>query len=134
MTDSPQNMQSILAQLVRGQLPRDAMREAFTSCLVARHRLNKLAGLICALATRGEAVDDVIAGVSVLLEHASPITAPQGAMDIVGTGGDGIGTWNISTAAALVVAGRGFLWQNMAMLRCRPKAGRRKFLPNAASI
>ena len=107
MTDSAQNMQSILAQLVRAQLPRDAMREAFTFLLSGKASPEQIGGFICALATRGEAVDDVIAGVSVLLEHASLITAPESALDIVGTGGDGIGTWNISTAAALVVAGGG---------------------------
>ena len=108
MTDSAQNMQNILAQLVRAQLPRHAMREAFTFLLSGKASPEQIGGFICALATRGEAVDDVIAGVSVLLEHASLITAPESALDIVGTGGDGIGTWNISTAAALVVAGAGF--------------------------
>jgi len=60
------------------------------------------------LATRGETAEDVIIGVTTLMGHATTIAAPDHAMDIVGTGGDGIGTWNISTAATFVVAGAGY--------------------------
>ncbi len=56
---------------------------------------------------RGESTDEMIGGVSVLREKANYITAPEGAIDLVGTGGDGFGTLNISTAAAFVVAGAG---------------------------
>lgn len=101
-------LKTLLAKLVRQKLPRDEMEQAFAILLGGEASPEHIAGFICALAARGESVDEVIAGVTVLLRHANTISAPQGAMDIVGTGGDGVGTWNISTAAALTVAGAGF--------------------------
>ena len=60
-----------------------------------------------ALRTRGETVDEYAAAASVMRAKCHPVKAPAGAMDIVGTGGDGKGTLNISTATAFVVAGAG---------------------------
>ena len=56
---------------------------------------------------KGESVGEIAAAVSILREKMVPVQAPEGAVDIVGTGGDGVGTLNISTAAALVVAALG---------------------------
>jgi len=111
MTDldkTASDLKTLLAKLVRQKLPRDEMEVAFTVLLSGDASPEQIAGFICALAARGESVDDVVAGVNVLLSHAKTVSAPQEAMDIVGTGGDGVGTWNISTAAALTVAGAGF--------------------------
>ncbi len=60
-----------------------------------------------ALRTRGETVDEYTAAASVMRSKCHKVSAPAGAMDIVGTGGDGKGTLNISTATAFVVAGAG---------------------------
>jgi anthranilate phosphoribosyltransferase len=60
-----------------------------------------------ALRTRGETVDEYAAAATVMRAKCHRVRAPEGAMDIVGTGGDGKGTLNISTATALVVAGAG---------------------------
>jgi anthranilate phosphoribosyltransferase len=60
-----------------------------------------------ALRTRGETVDEFAAAASVMRAKCHAVRAPAGAMDIVGTGGDGKGTLNISTATAFVVAGAG---------------------------
>ena len=67
----------------------------------------QIGGLLMALRTRGETVDEYAAAASVMRGACNAVRAPEGAMDIVGTGGDGKGTLNISTATALVVAGAG---------------------------
>lgn len=67
----------------------------------------QMGGFLMALRTRGETVDEFAAAASVMRSKCLPVRAPTGAMDIVGTGGDGKGTLNISTAAALTVASLG---------------------------
>ena len=67
----------------------------------------QMAGLLMALRVRGEHVDEITAGARTLRDRMTRIAAPEGAIDTCGTGGDGSGTFNISTAAALVVAGAG---------------------------
>ena len=66
-----------------------------------------ISGFLIALKMRGESPSDITAGAATLREMADKITAPADTIDIVGTGGDGIGTYNISTATAFVVAGCG---------------------------
>ena len=68
---------------------------------------SQIGGFLMALRTRGETVDEYAAAAAVMRGKCKPVTAPKGAMDIVGTGGDGKGTLNISTATAFVVAGAG---------------------------
>ena len=68
---------------------------------------SQIGGLLMALRTRGETVDEYAAAAAVMRSKCHAVRAPEGAMDIVGTGGDGKGTLNISTAAAFVVAGAG---------------------------
>ena len=67
----------------------------------------QIAGLLMALRVRGETVEEITAGARSLRERMARIAAPAGAIDTCGTGGDAAGTYNISTAAALVVAGAG---------------------------
>jgi anthranilate phosphoribosyltransferase len=67
----------------------------------------QMGGFLMALRTRGETVDEYAAAASVMRAKCNRVHAPEGAMDIVGTGGDGKGTLNISTATAFVVAGAG---------------------------
>lgn len=67
----------------------------------------QMGGFLMALRTRGETVDEYAAAATVMRAKCNKVTAPEGAMDIVGTGGDGKGTLNISTATAFVVAGAG---------------------------
>ena len=68
---------------------------------------SQIGGFLMALRTRGETVDEIAAAASVMRAKCKAVTAPEGAMDIGGTGGDGKGTLNISTATAFVVAGAG---------------------------
>ena len=67
----------------------------------------QIGGFLMALRTRGETVTEFAAAASVMRAKCNAVSAPADAMDIVGTGGDGKGTLNISTATAFVVAGAG---------------------------
>jgi anthranilate phosphoribosyltransferase len=67
----------------------------------------QIGGLLMALRVRGETTDEIAGAVASMRARMVPVEAPPGAMDIVGTGGDGAGTYNISTCAAFVVAGAG---------------------------
>jgi anthranilate phosphoribosyltransferase len=68
---------------------------------------SQIGGFLMALRVRGETVDEIAAAAQVMRAKCHAVRAPAGAMDIVGTGGDGKGTLNISTATAFVVAGAG---------------------------
>ena len=68
---------------------------------------SQIGGLLMAMRTRGETVDEYAAAAAVMRAKCNAVKAPAGAMDIVGTGGDGKGTLNISTATAFVTAGAG---------------------------
>ena len=88
-------------------LTREEATRAFEILFAGEATPAQMGGLLMALRTRGETVDEYAAAASVMRAHCNKVAAPEGAIDIVGTGGDGKGTLNISTAAALVVAGAG---------------------------
>ena len=68
---------------------------------------SQVGGFLMALRVRGETVEEIAAAAAQMRARCHRVRAPEGAMDIVGTGGDGKGTLNISTATAFVVAGAG---------------------------
>jgi anthranilate phosphoribosyltransferase len=68
---------------------------------------SQLAALLVALRMRGESVEELTGFASAMRERALGVEAPAGTIDVVGTGGDGSGTFNVSTASALVVAAGG---------------------------
>lgn len=88
-------------------LTRAEAEQAFTALFEGEATPAQMGGLLMALRTRGETVDEFAAAAAVMRSKCHAVTAPAGAMDIVGTGGDGKGTLNISTATAFVVAGAG---------------------------
>ncbi|MBO6667577.1 anthranilate phosphoribosyltransferase [Parvibaculum sp.] len=104
MTD----FKTIIARLAEGQ-PLDAAtaRAAFETVMSGEATPAQIAAFLMGLRVRGETVEEITAGATVMRERALRVTAPADAIDIVGTGGDGIGTWNISTATAIVVAAAG---------------------------
>lgn len=88
-------------------LTRAEAEAAFTALFEGAATPAQMGGFLMALRVRGETVDEYAAAATVMRAKCNPVRAPQGAMDIVGTGGDGKGTLNISTATAFVVAGAG---------------------------
>ncbi|MDK3072474.1 anthranilate phosphoribosyltransferase [Sedimentitalea sp. JM2-8] len=88
-------------------LTRDEAQTAFTILFEGEATPSQIGGLLMALRTRGETVDEFAAAAAVMRAKCHAVKAPPGAIDIVGTGGDGKGTLNISTATAFVVAGAG---------------------------
>ncbi|MEX0285483.1 MAG: anthranilate phosphoribosyltransferase [Paracoccaceae bacterium] len=88
-------------------LTRAEAETAFAQLFEGEATPSQIGGLLMALRTRGETVDEYAAAAAVMRAKCHKVRAPEGAMDIVGTGGDGKGTLNISTATAFVVAGAG---------------------------
>jgi anthranilate phosphoribosyltransferase len=88
-------------------LTRAEAEEAFNIIMSGEATMAQVGGLLMALRTRGETVAEITGAAAAMRARAAHVSAPEGAMDIVGTGGDGRGTLNISTAAAFVVAGAG---------------------------
>src|SRR5262249_59394292 len=68
---------------------------------------SQMGGLLMALRVRGETVDEITGAVTAMREKMLRVQAPADAIDVVGTGGDASGSFNISTCAALIVAGAG---------------------------
>jgi anthranilate phosphoribosyltransferase len=88
-------------------LTRPEAVQAFEALFEGQGTPAQMGGFLMALRVRGETVDEYAAAASVMRAKCNAVRAPDGAMDIVGTGGDGKGTLNISTATAFVVAGAG---------------------------
>lgn len=88
-------------------LTRAEAETAFDALFEGEATPAQIGGFLMALRTRGETVEEYAAAARVMRSKCHAVRAPEGAMDIVGTGGDGKGTLNISTATAFVVAGAG---------------------------
>lgn len=100
-------LKPLIDAAANGPLSRAQATAAFEVLFEGAATPSQIGGLLMALRTRGETVDEYAAAASVMRAKCHAVNAPAGAMDIVGTGGDGKGTLNISTATAFVVAGAG---------------------------
>jgi anthranilate phosphoribosyltransferase len=100
-------LKPLIDAAANGPLTRAQAGEAFEILFDGEATPSQIGGFLMALRTRGETVDEYAAAASVMRAKCHAVAAPEGAMDIVGTGGDGKGTLNISTATAFVVAGAG---------------------------
>ena len=100
-------LKPLIHAAAEGPLTRAQAEQAFEILFKGEATPSQMGGLLMAMRTRGEVVDEYAAAAAVMRAHCLPVQAPAGAMDIVGTGGDGKGTLNISTATAFVVAGAG---------------------------
>lgn len=100
-------LRALIGKAAERPLTRAEAETAFEALFEGDATPAQMGGLLMALRTRGETVDEYAAAASVMRSKCHRVVAPDGAMDIVGTGGDGKGTLNISTATAFVVAGAG---------------------------
>jgi anthranilate phosphoribosyltransferase len=88
-------------------LTREEARAAFDTLLSGEVTAAQAGGFLMALRVRGETVDEIVGAVSALRARMVPVEAPADAIDIVGTGGDNSGSYNVSTLASLIVAAAG---------------------------
>lgn len=105
------SLSAVLVKLTRGEsLSRSEAAEALRAVMSGAVTEIQTAALLTALRTKGETVDEVTGFVETMRAHARRVElAPdsRAVVDTCGTGGDGFGTFNVSTTAALVVAGAG---------------------------
>ncbi|WP_438748597.1 anthranilate phosphoribosyltransferase [Pararhizobium sp. O133] len=102
------DLKPFVAKAAAGQaLNREDARAAFEIIMSGDATPSQIGGFLMALRVRGETVDEIVGAVGAMRARMLTVEAPVDAIDIVGTGGDGAGTYNISTLAALIVAGAG---------------------------
>ncbi|KMK64533.1 Glycosyl transferase family, a/b domain/Glycosyl transferase family, helical bundle domain [Puniceibacterium sp. IMCC21224] len=100
-------MKPLIFAASEGPLSRAQAEEAFGYLFEGAATPAQVGGFLMALRARGESVSEYAAAAAVMRAHCVSVNAPEGAIDIVGTGGDGKHTLNISTATVFVVAGAG---------------------------
>lgn len=99
---------TFLAKIADGRsLTSEEAEAAFGIIMSGEASAAQMGAFLMGLRLRGETVEELTAGARVMRAKALAVKAPAGAIDIVGTGGDGQQTYNISTATTLVVAGCG---------------------------
>ncbi len=102
------DLKPFVAEVAAGRsLTREQARAAFDVIMSGEATPSQIGGFLMALRVRGETVAEITGAVEVMRAKMIRVAAPDGAVDIVGTGGDGSGSLNISTAAAFVAAGAG---------------------------
>jgi anthranilate phosphoribosyltransferase len=98
----------LIAKVATGAtLAREEAAGAFEQMMSGEATPSQMGALLMALRVRGETVDEITGAVSVMRAKMLRVAAPADAVDVVGTGGDASGSFNISTCAALIVAGAG---------------------------
>lgn len=99
---------AILAKVATGaSLAVDESAQAFETMMSGEATPSQMGALLMALRVRGETVDEITGAVRAMRAKMLAVHAPRDAIDIVGTGGDASGSYNISTCAAFIVAGAG---------------------------
>lgn len=105
---APTDLKALIGVVAQGKaLSRAQAETAFNIIMTGEATPAQIGAFLMALRVRGETVDEITGAVSVMREKMTRIQAPQGAIDVCGTGGDGAGTLNISTAVAFVCAASG---------------------------
>ncbi|MBU3730584.1 MAG: anthranilate phosphoribosyltransferase [Beijerinckiaceae bacterium] len=98
----------IIAKVATGSpLTREEAEKAFDQILSGEATLAQMGAFLMALRVRGETVEEISGAVAAMRAKMLRVKAPEGALDIVGTGGDNSGSWNVSTLAAILAAATG---------------------------
>lgn len=102
------DIKSALDRIAQGKdLTGTEMRDVMEIIMSGQATPAQIGAFLMGMRVKGETVGEIAAAVSIMRRKMVPVEAPEGAIDIVGTGGDGAGTLNISTGASLVVAAAG---------------------------
>ena len=105
MTDE---FKGLIAKTATGAtLSREEAARGFDTMMSGEATPSQMGGLLMALRVRGETVEEITGAVTAMREKMLRVVAPANAVDVVGTGGDASGSFNISTCAAFIVAGAG---------------------------
>src|SRR5271165_7011993 len=103
-----ESFKPLIAKVATGAtLTRAEAAAAFDMLLSGEVTPSQMGGFLMGLRVRGESVDEITGAVCAMRAKMLRVAAPPGAIDIVGTGGDGHGSYNVSTLAALIVAACG---------------------------
>ena len=104
------NLKPLLAHLAAGETLSEADAQgAFDVIMSGEATPAQIGGLLMAMRVRGETVAEITGAVRAMRARMTAIEAPAGAMDVCGTGGDGAGTLNVSSAVTFVIAGAGVM-------------------------
>ncbi len=102
------DFKTLIGKVATGaSLSRDEAANAFDRMMSGEATPSQMGGLLMALRVRGETVDEITGAVTTMRAKMLGVKAPADAVDVVGTGGDASGSYNISTCAAFIVAGVG---------------------------
>ncbi len=100
--------QALKKAIAREDLSREEMTAVMRQIMTGEATPAQIGGFLIALRMKGESIDEITAAAQVMRELATPVkTRAQHLVDTCGTGGDASGSFNVSTAAALVAAGAG---------------------------
>ena len=102
------DFKALIAKVATGaSLTREESATAFDRMMSGEATPSQMGGLLMAMRVRGETVEEITGAVTTMRAKMHGVKAPSDAVDVVGTGGDASGSFNISTCAALIVAGAG---------------------------
>jgi len=102
------DLKTIIGKVASGQrLTREEAEDAFGVIMSGEATPVQIGSFLTGLRMRGETVDEIAGAVATMRSKMLRVEAPADAIDVVGTGGDATGSYNISTTAAFVVAGAG---------------------------
>src|SRR5204862_3317148 len=102
------DFKTLIGKVATGATPtRDESTKAFDYMMSGEATPSQMGGFLMGLRMRGETVDEITGAVTTMRAKMQRVAAPPDAIDVVGTGGDASGSYNISTCAAFIVAGAG---------------------------